>query len=286
MPGRLRPHPSDGSRDPHRPRRRRRRRLTGALAVSLVPATLALVGSAAWPGTTRAGAAAPAPLQAQLVWSKTLPGAAFRASSPMPATLDAQGPSVVIGSLNGSMYAFHLNDGSGVAGWPVNTGHEIDSTPSATSLDGSGVDDVFIGTGSADTPGGDYRSYGPGGNLRWVVAAKDPNQASAAVEPTLALGDVNGTGVAATAGALGLDAYSIDAASGSVEPGWPVATNDTVFSSPSLAHLNGPGPFDVVTGGDSTAGYPIQGRNTRPVPQGGVLYAFDGTGNLLWYHYF
>lgn len=260
----------------------RRRLGPPALLGLLVPLALVVGGGSARP----AAAAGPA-LQATLVWSKTIPGGSFRASSPVPATLDGHGASVLVGSLNGDVYAFHLGNGGPVAGWPVRTGHEVDSTPSVAPLSAGGSDDVFVGSGSYDAPGGDYLSYGPSGNLRWRVAAKDPNQASAPVYPTMAVGDINGDGsLSATAGALGLDAYSMNATTGAVNRGWPVRTNDTVFSSPSLASLSGVGPPDVVMGGDSSPGAPFKGHNARPVQQGGILYAINGTGNLLWYHYF
>ena len=250
----------------------------------------AVLGAVTWSAATGsgrpAGAATPA-LNVTLVWSKSLPGVPFRASSPMPATLDSSGPSVVVGSLNGSVYAFHLSDGSAVGGWPVATGHEVDSTPSVDSVDGSGRDDVFVGSGSYDGPGGAYESFGPTGAKRWQTAARDPNQASAAVYSTLALGDVNGDGAPdATSGALGLDAYALNAASGGVDGGWPFRTNDTVFSSPSLVDLVGNGGLEVVEGGDSSPGAAMTGANSRPVQRGGILYAVNGSGQQVWYHFF
>jgi len=247
----------------------------------------ALAGLGLAPGAQRPAQAATPALNVTLVWSKTLSGVDFRASSPMPATLDSAGTSAVVGSLNGSVYAFHLSDGSAVTGWPAATGHEIDSTPSVDSVDGSGLDDVFIGSGSYNGPGGDYVSFDHAGNKRWQVAAKDPNQASGAVYSTMAVGDINGDGVPdATAGSLGLDAYSMNTATGGVNPGWPFRTNDTVFSSPSLADLAGNGSLDVVTGGDSSPGANFAGTNARTVQQGGVLYAVNGAGQLIWYHNF
>ena len=255
---------------------------------AVIGAAVVLLCSLGWAaGESHPVAAATPALNVTLVWSKTLPGAPFRASSPMPATLDSSGQSVVVGSLNGDVYAFHLSDGSAVGGWPVATGHEVDSTPSVDAVDGSGLDDVFVGAGSYDTPGGDYVSFDHAGNKRWQVAARDPNQASAAVYSTMALGDVNGDGVAdATSGALGLDAYALNSVSGAVDPGWPFRTNDTVFSSPSLVDLVGNGGLEVVEGGDSSPGAAMTGANARPVQQGGILYAVNGSGQQLWYHYF
>ena len=256
------------------------------MGAAVLAAGAALIAPAL--GAPPAGAAGSRALNVHLVWSRTLPGAAFRASSPMPATLDGGGPSAVIGSLNGNLYAFHLATGTNVPGWPVPTGHEVDSTPSVELAPGTIRDDVFVGSGSYGGPGGAYESFAPGGRRRWTVAARDPNQASAAVYDTLAIGDINGDHVSdATGGALGLEAYSINTISGKVNPGWPFRTNDTVYSSPSLVNLGGgTGPPDVVMGGDSSPGAPFKGANPRPVQRGGVLYAINGHGHLLWYHYF
>ena len=257
----------------------------GAAVVALAAASFS---GSALAGTAGAGTAhAASGVSAQLVWSKTLPGAPFRASSPVMANLDAGGPAMAVGSLNGHVYAYHLADGSGVAGWPVAVApaKAVDSSPAAAPVDGSGYDDVFVGVGTYDSgTGGAYDSFDHSGHLRFATQVSDPNQASEPVYATPAVGDVNNDGVAdATAGGLGLDAYSLNASSGAVNPGWPFRTNDTVFSSPSLADVNGDGSTDVVEGGDSTAGVPVNGR---AINQGGVVYAVSGTGGLMWYHDF
>ena len=59
-----------------------------------------------------------------LVWQQVLPdaGAPIGQSSPSEATLDGGGPAVVVGDRAGNVWAFHLSNGSGVAGWPAHTG--------------------------------------------------------------------------------------------------------------------------------------------------------------------
>ena len=253
------------------------------VAITGLAGLVGLTAATGTAGTPAAAATIPTP---RLVWSKTIPGAPFRASSPGVANLDSGGPSMVVGSLNGSVYAYHLADGSAVPGWPAAASpvKEIDSSPATAPVDGSGFDDVFIGVGSYDGPGGAYESFDHTGHARWSVQGSDPNQPSEAVYATPAVGDPDNDGVPdATAGALGLEAYSLNAVSGAVVAGWPFRTNDTVFSSPALADLTGSGSTDVVEGGDSTAGFPVNGR---PIAQGGILYALDGAGNLLWSHGF
>jgi Tfp pilus tip-associated adhesin PilY1 len=100
-------------------------------------------------------------LQFTSTWAQTLPdaGTPIAQSSPTVANLDASGRSVVVGDRGGTLWAFHLADGSTTPGWPVQVGAPIDSTPSAASVDGSGFDTVFIGAGNAAQPlvGGLFR---------------------------------------------------------------------------------------------------------------------------------
>ena len=260
------------------PVRRLIRIVAASALVGVVPAAVAAGGGPA-PGPLGAARAAAATVTPRLVWTRTLTGAPIRESSPVVATLDGGGPAVVVGSLNHDVYAVHLADGSPVAGWPVATSNEIDSSPSVADVDGSGQPEVFIGSGSYDTPGGAYYSFTHDGRLRWRYQGSDPNQSSEAVFSTPALGDVNADGVAdATAGALGLQMYSLNAVSGGVNPGWPYYTDDTVFSSPALADLNGNGQTEVVIGGDSTPGGTIDHR-------GGLVRALDGAGHVIWQYF-
>lgn len=102
-------------------------------------------------------------------------GAPIAESSPMVATLDGQGRSVVVGDRSGNLYAFHLSNGSAVPGWPVNDGGPpIDSTPSVSPLEGSAMlggsalGSVFVGAGNAEYPDeGGYLAYGPNGAPLW-----------------------------------------------------------------------------------------------------------------------
>jgi hypothetical protein len=123
--------------------------------VTVVVALLAGIAPALVTAAATPAGAAPAPhaLGISLAWQQVLPdaGAPIAQSSPNVATLDGGGPSVVVGDRAGGVYAFHLSDGSGVAGWPVHLGAPVDSTPSA-SPDGSGTDYVYVGTGNAAHP--------------------------------------------------------------------------------------------------------------------------------------
>ena len=111
------------------------------MAVATGAFLIAVVGGAS--GSPSASAAPVSPTFT-MTWS-TGPladqGGPIAESSPDVATLDSVGPAVVVGDRSGSVYAYHLADGSPVAGWPVNDGGvPIDSSPSvSTGRHGTGL---------------------------------------------------------------------------------------------------------------------------------------------------
>jgi len=118
-----------------------------AVGLAVAPVLVAIA-----PGVEVA-AAAPAPrprvssVSPQLVWQQALPdaGSPIGEASPSVATLDGGGPSVVVGDRTGTLWAFHLSNGTAPAGWPAHTGGApIDSTASVAPVDGSGYDSVFV----------------------------------------------------------------------------------------------------------------------------------------------
>ena len=129
----------------------------------------------------------------------TLPDAGnpIAESSPNVATLDGGGPPVVVGDRAGKVYAYHLQGGSPVAGWPTQDGGApIDATPSVATLGGSNLDSVFVGSGNATHPTvGGYQAYGPSGNGLWNAAVVDPasdTQPAQGVQASLAVGNLAG----------------------------------------------------------------------------------------------
>ncbi len=255
---------------------------------------LAVAGAALVIGLTAGAPAAPAAAQATLSGSSFVQtwsagpfadtGEPIAESSPIVADLDGQ-PSAVVGDRTGYLYAYHLADGTAVAGWPAfDGGPPIDSTPSVAALNGNTLDSVFVGTGNAKSPGvGGYEAYGPAGQLLWHTNVTDPttdNHPAYGVQASLTVADLQG-GTDVFAGSLDQEAYALTATSGSVN--WPFFTADSVFSTAAAGDLYGDGQDELVVGGASTAGlamgesYP-QGGHVRVIStQGTLLYDYDTT---------
>jgi fibronectin type 3 domain-containing protein len=208
-------------------------------------------------------------------------------SSPMLAMLDAVGPAVVVGDRSGYLYAYHLADGSAVAGWPVSDGGmPIDSTPSVAPLEGGSLDSVFVGAGDAAEPGaGGYFAYSPTGQALWHTNVTDPvgdPHPAYGVQASLTVAELQGSSDL-FAGSLGQDAFALNASTGSVLPGWPFFTADSVFSTAATADLYGDGQNELVVGGASTEGLAMgqaysRGGHVRVIgPQGELMYDYDPT---------
>jgi hypothetical protein len=252
----------------------------GARRIGAIVAGLALVAAgAALPILARAPRADAAGLNLRLVWSRSLPHVSFLESSPVPANLST--PAVVVGALDGKVYAFDMGTGADEPGWPAQTSNPVNSSPAAADVVGDGHDRVFVGSGQAANTvagacsGGGTYAFEPTGAVRWHNIGSDAACPNEAFHSSFAIGDITGDTLPdATIGSLGLVAPSYTAASGVINPGWPFFTDDTVFSSPALANVTNGGLPDVIMGGDATPGP----SNFR----GGMVRAIDGTGHLIW----
>jgi hypothetical protein len=192
-------------------------------------------------------------------------------SSPNLATLDADGPSIVVGSRgNGCVYAYHLNSGSVTPGWPRCTDAGIDSTPAAYPVRG-GLDDVVVTTG--DTPGedppvfnencngdlpactGSIYSFGPSGNTIWTRNLPNVFGDPAPHPPIFASPAIGNTGTGAdeiVVGGISQSLYALNPNTGATEPGWPQQTADTTFATAAIANIDG--KQHIIAASDSTAG--------------------------------
>jgi hypothetical protein len=170
------------------------------------------------------------------------------------------------------------------AGFPVTLPGDPVGSPAIADL-GAGHPDIVIGYGSTfANPGSggimaisrDGTLHGNGGVL-WNHPSGDFNLdgVSDPVIGTPAIGDIDGDGFPEVIyGALDANVYALNAADGSLKPGWPVYVRDTVFSGPALHDIDGDGKLDVIIGTDAhLEGSPY---NT---PAGGCLHVFryDGT---------
>ena len=205
-------------------------------------------------------------------------------SSPVVATLDGGGPSVVVGDRSGYLYAFHLSNGTPVAGWPVQVGAPVDSTPSVLpGGSGGGLDEVFVGAGNAFVPNsGGYRAYLADGQPAWSAEPVDPPTDYApakGVQASLTEASLQG-GPAVFAGSLGQVSNALSARNGQVLTGWPFLNADSTFSTAAAADLYGTGQTDLVVGGASTAGT----ADGQTYPQGGHLRILNSEGGLICHY--
>lgn len=218
-------------------------------------------------------------------------GAPIAESSPMVATLDGQGPSVVVGDRSGNLYAFHLSNGSAVPGWPVNDGGApIDSTPSVTPLEGSAMlggsalGSVFVGAGNAEYPDeGGYLAYGPNGVPLWRTKVVDPGtdaHPAYGVQASLTVADLQAGAPDVFGGSLDQESYALDAANGKTLSGWPFFSADSVFSTAAAADLYGTDETELVVGGASTKGFALG----QIYAAGGHLRILDSRGGLICSH--
>ncbi|MCU1378916.1 MAG: hypothetical protein JWN29_1899 [Acidimicrobiales bacterium] len=255
---------------PHLPAHRRR--TAGVLAATLAGTLLATVAAA-----TGAGAA---PVPPPLVWTRELPGATVRESSPALVDLDADGKlDVVVGAYDHRLYGLSGGDGANVPGWPQVTSNQINSSPSAADVNGDGRPEVFVGSGMANDRNGGLYSFDATGALRYRRVLTDPDFPNGApVHTSPALGDIQGNGdIEATVGGLMVRSlWSFRASDGASITGKELFYwDDTMFSSAALADVNGDGAAEVIVGGDSTPGAPVDFR-------GGMVRAVTATGRSLW----
>ena len=259
----------------------------------VLSAPRALAAVSATPGTAKCGVGSntPPPMTLTatsfvLCWSYGSLAQDHKApiaeSSPVVANLDSEGPAVVVGDRTGDLYAYHLSDGTAVAGWPVyDGGTPIDSAPSVAALGGSSLESVFVGTGNAKYPDvGGYAAYEPGGQQLWHTAVQDPTTDSRpayGVQASLTVADLqDGTDV--FAGSLDQESYALDATTGSVLTGWPFFSADSVFSTAAAGDLYGNGQEELVVGGASTAGSAMG----QSYSNGGHVRVLDAQGALIY----
>jgi hypothetical protein len=243
-------------------------------AATRVGASIAVGCVIAAVGLTAAGpaqAAVPAPT---LKWTKALSNRPVALSSPMVATLDGAGESVLIGDRSNHEYAVHINGGGYVAGWPVITNAaQVDSTASVL---GSGPSaKVFWGEGTSSAPShGAIRARAANGKTLWALTPKaTPSGGTAGLMSSVSIGNLQ-SGNDIIGGAMGQEQYMVTS-TGTTGLGFPWFQADSNFSTPAVSDPDKTGHDYIIEGGDSTKGnaYNVQYQN------GGHIRVLKRTGN-------
>jgi hypothetical protein len=227
---------------------------------------------------------------ANLTWSQSLPdsGSPVSLSSPNVANLDGQ-PAVVVGDEAGKVYAYHLNGGTGVAGWPYNAGAPIESSPSVAPISPGGTDSVFVGSGDASDPtGGGYQAITNTGGDQWFVQETNPGTDSvphSGVAASLTVGNYAG-GYGVEAGSIGQNTYALGAGNGAMLGGFPWFQADSVLSTAAVADLYADGDNELISGGDSSQGLAYgqtysNGGHIRILSSAGNAGAATPSGGLI-----
>lgn len=204
----------------------------------------------------------------------------------------ATGPDV--NACRGRVYAYRP-DGSRY--WDVQVRAPVNSTPAIADVDGDGKVEVVVGLGGvAATPcwhGGVVALNGQTGAVEWTFETQDwlnhsPDGWRDGVYASPAVGDVDSDGdLEIVFGAWDQCIYLLD---GHGNPLWgelnaiPEQSHcgkhgfyneDTIWSSPALADLDGNGTLEIITGADITIG------NRYGLPSGGFVYVLRHDGEQL-----
>jgi outer membrane protein assembly factor BamB len=260
--------------------RRRAPRLCFATSVAAATAALALTATVeAAPVAQAAQTPHAAGFVATQTWAQTLADAGnpIALSSPNVANLDGQ-PAVVVGDRAGYVYAYHVNGGTPVGGWPFYAGAPVDSSPSVAPINANGLDTVYVGAGNAGTPSsGGYQAISPNGGNQWSVQETNPGTdpvPHSSVQASLTVGAYAG-GYGIVGGSLGQNTYALGASNGAMLGGFPWFSADSVFSTSAVADLYSDGNHEIVTGGDSSAGFAYG----QSYANGGHIRILSSAGN-------
>ncbi len=255
---------------------RTRRRIAGVAAISL-----GLIGLAPLPAGPAAAQQAPGLAQA---WSRGGLGRVHH-SSPTVADVDGDGSAdIVVGDLAGWVRVFRA-DGSTlwerpvrIPGWNMNVA--VESSPTVIDLDGDGRNEVVVGAVSRWVPNqpGGVVVFDHAGNVRWTRTFFDifnmwneavgarPDGFPEGVIASVAAGDVTGDGRPELVVPAMDNRIWVLRGDGSVlDSAW---VDDSIWSSPALADVDGDGDLEIFFGSCATPGGPVDHA-------GGVLWSFD-----------
>lgn len=202
-------------------------------------------------------------------------------SSPAIGDLDGDGdPEVCWGGVDGRVHVVDGATGAYKSGWPIFVRDSILSSPAIHDIDGDGRLDVVVGV-DAHLEGPPFNT--PDGGCLHVYrydgseVAGFPRCIDQVFYSSPAVGDINGDGkpeiVIGTGTFYPGRTHAVYAftCTGEQAPGWPVAVDGEVSTSPALGDLDGDGTPEVV----------VTDNNTPPSTTF-HLYAFKGDGGLLF----
>ncbi|HVB07287.1 MAG TPA: hypothetical protein VNF07_13675 [Acidimicrobiales bacterium] len=282
---------------------RRARLLTSAVRL----AALLLAATAATPPAGASGVPQAAPLPGHVDATAVFPSPTWTdmvgpiaLSSPTVATIDGT-QAVVFASEDGEVYVVDANSGANLPGWPQpvtlsgGAPTAIESSPTVAYLDGPGKPPtILIGAGStyAKNQQGGLVAFRVNGTVRFTFHTRDvfnewnagsgppsPDGFDEGVFSTPAVGDITGNGQQDIVfGSYDHNLYALTP-KGRLVPGYPLDTEDTIWSSPALAHVRGRGSKeDIFIGGDATG---------RKGCYGGFVYDVSYARNkprIRWQH--
>jgi hypothetical protein len=196
---------------------------------------------------------------------------------------------VAIGGFDEHIYLVDGATGTDKPGWPVWVGDTIWSSPALADLDGDGKLEIIIGSDShfqAQQPPGVIVPPTTNGGLLLALNSSGallpgfPRQLDQVISSSPVVGDINGDGRPEIVFGTG-SFYAVPQSShrvyavecdGTDAPGWPVAIDGQVGTTPALGDLDGDLNVDVVVTTDASG------------PSGKYrVYAINGNGTIQWF---
>ena len=132
-----------------------------------------------------------------------------------------------------SIFAWHLDDGSNVTGWPVHTGSITAASVALADLDRDNRLEVIAASWD-----GNVRAYHGNGSLMWNVDAFHGASQRSRIEAGPVVADLDGDGFQDVVVPTDINIELLRGSDGSAMSA-PIATMYSYFSSPAVGMLNG-----------------------------------------------